>query len=81
MSGSVVQSQMDDEKPFQRDPCKKEFARRFAAAYTSCCADVALSTGYKYLGDEDVGDLWYWLADVAMEQITAAPTNTTKTEA
>ena len=70
---------MEDEKQFQRDLSNKELSRRFAAAYTSYCAGVALPTGYKYLGNEAFGDLWYCLVDVAMEQATAGTKRTVQT--
>ena len=62
---------LDRSMPFERNPHYQELARRLCATYVNYSTGVSIVTGYKNTPD-DVGDLWYWLADLAM---IAATTN------
>ncbi len=49
---------------FDKSKVDRELARRICAAYVSCQMGVTIATQYKNT-PEDVGDLWYFLADLA----------------
>jgi hypothetical protein len=60
---------------FKRNPEYAELARRFAAAFISHNQGVSIATGYKNLPDEDVGGLWYALAEIATRAVAQGNAN------
>jgi hypothetical protein len=51
-----------------KNPVHKTLARYFAAAFQAYHLGITPALAYKDLGDEDVGEFWYGLAEIVMQE-------------